>query len=166
MRGKTGSSVKEGQAEFKPVVYTFGHSTRNLQEFVQALKNFKVKVAVDVRRFPGSRRNPQFSKETLSLELPRAGIKYVWLGELLGGYRTGGYRRHMRTKAFREGIRKLVELALEGRTAVFCSEALWFRCHRRFIADRLTRMGFQVVHLYDGKRWSIHKLRRRQPHRS
>jgi uncharacterized protein (DUF488 family) len=165
MRRKTGNSGKAGLAELKATVYTFGHSTRSLQEFVQALKNFKVKVAVDVRRFPGSKRNPQFSRETLSLELPKAGVRYVWLGELLGGYRPGGYRRYMRTKAFREGVRKLVELTLEGRTAVFCSEALWFRCHRRFIADRLTRMGFQVVHLYDGKRWSVHKLRRRQPRR-
>ncbi|KYH37208.1 MAG: hypothetical protein AYL30_006600 [Candidatus Hecatellales archaeon B24] len=165
MRGKTGGSGKTGLAKPKATVYTFGHSTRSLQDFVQALKNFKVKVAVDVRRFPGSKKNPQFSREVLGLELPQAGIRYVWLGELLGGYRSGGYRRHMRTKAFREGIRKLVELALKDRTAVFCSEALWFRCHRRFIADRLTRMGFEVVHLYDSKRWSIHKLRRHQSRR-
>jgi uncharacterized protein (DUF488 family) len=155
-------SKQAGLAETKATIYTFGHSTRSLQDFVQTLKNFKIEVAVDVRRFPGSRKNPQFSKETLSLELPKSGMKYVWLGELLGGYRPGGYRRHMKTKAFKEGLGRLVKLAREGRTVFFCSEALWFRCHRRFIADRLTKLGFQVVHIYDGKRWSIHKLRRRK----
>lgn len=125
------------------------------------MKAYGVELAVDVRRFPGSRRNPQFSKETLEVELPKSRIGYVWLGEQLGGYRSGGYQRYMRTKTFREGIARLVELAKQGRIAIFCCEALWFRCHRRFIADRLTRMGFKVVHIYDAKRWSLHRLKRR-----
>jgi len=142
-------------------IYTYGHSTRSLEEFLETLKALRVEVAVDVRRFPGSRKNPQFSRENLASRLPEAGIEYVWLGESLGGYREGGYLKHMRTKLFREGFQRLVEIAREKRTVIFCSEALWFRCHRRFLADKLTRLGFKVYHVYDARRISLHKLRRR-----
>ncbi|MHC1586714.1 MAG: DUF488 domain-containing protein [Candidatus Hecatellaceae archaeon] len=143
-------------------LYTYGHSTRSLEEFIQTLKALKVEVAVDVRRFPGSKKYPHFSREVLAEELPKAGIRYVWLGELLGGYRPGGYQNYMRTKTFKEGFQRLVKMAGEARTVVFCSEALWFRCHRRFLADRLTKLGFQVYHVYDAKRLSLHKVKRKR----
>ena len=143
-------------------VYTLGHSTRSLQEFIRILKAYGIETVVDVRRFPGSRRHPHFAREILSVELPRNGVKYVWMGDGLGGYRPGGYQRYMRTREFRDAFRMLVKLAGRSRTAVVCSEALWFRCHRRFLADRLAREGFKVIHIYDEGRSQPHRLRRRR----
>ncbi|RLI26891.1 MAG: DUF488 domain-containing protein [Candidatus Hecatellales archaeon] len=161
MRGKRRvQSIFEG--EDKPTIYTVGHSTRSLEEFIRILQAFGVEVAIDVRRFPGSRKYPHFSRETLASKIEGEGIRYVWLGDLLGGYREGGYQAYMETEAFKKGLEKLVKLAENRRVAVFCSEALWFRCHRRFLADKLVEKGFQVVHIYDEKRWSLHKPRKRR----
>jgi uncharacterized protein (DUF488 family) len=142
--------------EPKPV-YTYGYSTRSIEEFIETLKSFNIEVAVDVRRFPTSKRNPEFSRERLSRKLSETGIEYVWLGDVLGGYRSGGYKRYMRTKNFKEGLKKLVETVDAKTTVIFCCEALWFRCHRRFLAEKLTRLGFKVFHIYDRKRVSLHK---------
>ncbi len=102
---------------------------------------------VDVRHYPRSRRNPQFNLEALAGELPRQGIRVVWLGEDLGGLRPGGYQAWMATAAFQRGLAQLEELARRRVTALMCSETLWVRCHRRFIARQLVACGYGVTHL-------------------
>ena len=133
-------------------VYTVGHSTRSVEEFVSLLKEHQIEAVVDVRRFPRSRRNPQFNRERLEEILPREGIEYRWLGEELGGYRPGGYRAYIGTDGFERGIKLLEDLARRHRTAVMCAEKLWFRCHRRFIADRLSKQGWEVWHIIEPHR--------------
>jgi uncharacterized protein (DUF488 family) len=142
-------------------VYTVGHSTRSLPEFLRLLKAYSVRVLVDVRRFPGSKKFPHFNRENLEAVLPRKGIRYLWLGKSLGGFRKGGYREHLKTPEFKTGLEKVTETAAEASAAIMCAEALWFRCHRRFIADRLARRGFTVLHILDEKRTYLHRLGRR-----
>ncbi len=138
-------------------VYTLGHSNRSLKEFVGLLKQYGVELVVDVRRWPKSSKLQHFNREVLEEALKREGIGYVWLGELLGGYRKGGYESYMRTGEFERGLALLVELAREKRSVIVCSEKLWFKCHRRFIADRLLANGWEIVHIVDEKRVHRHK---------
>jgi uncharacterized protein (DUF488 family) len=107
-----------------------------------------VRVA-DVRRFPVSRRHPQFSREPLHRELGGSGIEYVHLGENLGGYRQVTYEEYVGTVAFLHGLQALERLAREGPTAFMCAEKLPWQCHRRFIAQELIRRGWQVIHILD-----------------
>jgi len=144
-------------------LFTVGHSTRSLEEFVRLLAWYRVELVADVRRFPTSSKYPHFSKETLSRELEARGIGYVWLGNLLGGYRRGGYRAYMETKGFACGVEKLLQLASRRKTALMCSERLWFKCHRRHIADHLTSLGHTVTHIIDRKRVYTHKRREKEP---
>lgn len=138
-------------------IYTIGHSTRTLPDLIKILDNYGVKNLVDVRHFPHSRHNPQFNKEELEKELPKHGIDYLWM-EILGGFRPGGYKKYTKTKDFAAGIGQLVKLAEEKTTAVICAEILWFKCHRRYIADALKRKKWQVIHIYDEKRTDKHKI--------
>jgi len=117
----------------------------------------------DVRSFPVSKKNPQHNREPLGAALARAGIEYEWLGESLGGYRKGGYQAHMLTPQFAEGLEHLETLAAEKATAIMCAERLFFRCHRRHIADALVRRGWRVVHIFDERRAQPHKPRGDQP---
>lgn len=128
-------------------LFTVGHSTRTLDDLVELLQEHGITQLVDVRHFPHSRRNPQFNRETLTLQLPERGIGYVWLGDELGGLRTGGYERYMETPGFQEGIDRLRQLCDGAVTAVMCAEIVWFRCHRRFIARRMHALGYRVTHL-------------------
>ena len=149
---------------------TFGHGTASPDELVALLKNAGVEQVVDVRRFPGSRRNPEMSNEAMGTWLPDAGIDYLWeprLGgrrsvpkdqddEVDGWWRVKAFRAyaaHMRTDEFREGLRVLLERMDHGRTAVMCSESLWWRCHRRLISDAVMLLhGRTVNHLgHDGR---------------
>ena len=142
------------------VVYTVGHSNRTLREFLRILKTHRVEAVVDVRRFPTSRKVPHFSRETLSEALRKAGVEYVYLGDLLGGYRSGGYTRHMETEAYRQGIKKVLELSRDRRVAVMCAEKFPWRCHRRHIARTLEEMGVPVVHIIDEeKTWTARRSR-------
>ncbi len=145
-------------------IYTVGHSTRTLEELVALLKDHGIQQVVDVRRFPTSRRMPWFAREHLETTLPRQGIQYHWLGDLLGGYRRGGYPRYMESEAFQEGLRRLEHLARQRPTALLCAERLWFRCHRRFIADALCHRGWQVIHLVDPGRRQPHPCTLNSPH--
>lgn len=107
----------------------------------------------DVRRYPRSRRNPQFNGESLARELPHLGVAYVWLGEDLGGFRPGGYEAWMSSQAFARGLAQVEERAAEATTAIMCAETVWFRCHRRFIARELVARGHRVTHIVGvGKR--------------
>lgn len=146
----------------RATVYTVGHGNRSLEELLRLLERYSVQTVVDVRRWPKSSKYPHFNAEELSRALERAGVEYVWLGEELGGYREGGYERHMETDEFRRGLRRLEELAERGAVAVLCAERLWFRCHRRFIADALVRDGFRVVHIVEEGRVYEHRGKQRE----
>ncbi|HYS52504.1 MAG TPA: DUF488 domain-containing protein [Thermoanaerobaculia bacterium] len=140
-------------------VYTIGHSTRSLDELIGLLREHGIKRLADIRRFPGSRRYPHFSKESLSKSLPEAGIAYVHVAELGGrrdplpdspntAWRNGqfrGYADHMATAEFQEALDRL--LVSDVPTAIMCAEAVPWRCHRNLVADELTRRGHEVVHI-------------------
>jgi uncharacterized protein (DUF488 family) len=145
----------------KMELWMVGHSTRLIEEFMEALRSFEIKVLVDVRSYPGSRRCPQFNREQLRASLADAGIKYQHFPEL-GGRRLvrpdslnvawrnesfRGYADYMETEAFRDGILRLLEIARVGKTAVMCAEAVWWRCHRSLISDYLKAKGIEVNHI-------------------
>jgi uncharacterized protein (DUF488 family) len=142
-------------------VWTVGHSTRSLDDFLGLLAQHGIEAVADVRRYPGSRRWPHFAREPLARALERSGLAYLWLPEL-GGRRSPsadspntawrnasfrGYADYMATDAFAEGLDRLVNLACGLHTAVMCAESLWWRCHRGLIADVLRRFGFEVLHI-------------------
>lgn len=145
----------------KPSVWTIGHSTLAVEEFIRALAAFEIQRLVDVRSFPGSRRYPHFNKENLRSSLTATEIEYIHLPELGGRRRARpdsinmswrnesfrGYADYMETPGFELGIVKLLEIAAEGRTAIMCAEALWWRCHRSLISDYLKVKGIEVIHI-------------------
>jgi uncharacterized protein (DUF488 family) len=128
-----------------PRIYTIGYGNRRFEDFVELLKRFGVELVVDVRAFPTSKW-PEFMKENLEVALPSRGIDYVHIEEL-GGYRRGGYEAHMRSEEFKRGLKRLGELARKKVAALMCVEANPSGCHRRFIAKRLRRQGWEVVHI-------------------
>jgi uncharacterized protein (DUF488 family) len=127
-------------------IWTIGHSSRSIDTFLELLSEHGIQVLVDVRSFPTSKIE-RFKREQMEKWLPEHGIEYVWLGKELGGYRQGGYKRHMRTKLFREGIKKLLEIAKAKRTCIMCMEVKPKYCHRRFISAHLERKGVKVIHI-------------------
>jgi len=154
------------------VVYTVGHSTLPLEEFLALLAGAAIEVVADVRRFPASRRHPHFAREPLVAALEAAGVGYAWLPGL-GGRRQGSersphvawrsasfraYADHMDTPEFQEDLGRLLELARERRTTVLCAEAVPWRCHRQLIADGLVARGVEVRHLVAGARPEPHRL--------
>jgi uncharacterized protein (DUF488 family) len=116
---------------------------------------YHINVIIDVRRFPMSKHN-HFKRENLEASLKQHGIAYHHVTEL-GGYRKGGYREFMKTSEFEQGLRYVEGLAASQRVALMCAELLFFRCHRRFIADALNERGHTVVHIIDEKRSYEHK---------
>jgi len=142
-------------------IWTIGHSTRPLDEFLDLLKQNGIRALADVRQFPGSRRYPHFGQEQLSKALAHEQIEYVHFPEL-GGRRKPlpdsvntawrhpafrGYADYMMTAEFREGINRLLALARSKPTAIMCAEAVWWRCHRSLIADYLRAEGHEVIHI-------------------
>ncbi len=142
----------------RSTIYTVGHSNRSLESFIRLLKSHTIESLVDVRRFPTSRKFPHFSREVLHAVLATVDIEYTWLGDLLGGFRSGGYEAYTQTDDFRTGLSALVSLARRKTVAIMCAESLWFRCHRRFIADELVKKKIDVVHIIDERNVSSHKL--------
>jgi uncharacterized protein (DUF488 family) len=134
------------------VVYTLGTSTRSLGEFMDILRVKGITTVCDVRSFPTSRRFPHFNSQPFSASLQEAGFSYLWLGELLGGYRKEGYAAYTESDDFRRGIEELEKAASTAATAVVCAELLPWKCHRRFIASALQAMGWEVVHVLDAFR--------------
>lgn len=140
---------------------TVGHSTHPINEFVALLEGAGVEEIVDVRRYPASRRNPQFNAAALAESVAAAGIRYEHLGELGGRRRVQpdspndawtvsafrGYADYLRTPEFAAGRRRLAETASERRTAIMCAEAAPWRCHRRLIADVFVFDGWRVLDL-------------------
>lgn len=129
------------------ILYTVGHSNHDIETFIDLLKENKIRCLVDVRRFPTSKKHPQFKKENLSASLAQAQIEYDWLGEQLGGFRDGGYEAFMQSRTFDEGVKKVQEIARKKTTAIMCAEQRVQACHRRFIADKLVGEGWRVVHI-------------------
>lgn len=141
-------------------IYTIGHSTRKLNNFIKILIENRIHCLVDVRSYPGSRMVPQFNKETLKKKLAKYGIKYYHLPNL-GGRRKNkttihtsliaqtfaSYAEYMMHEQFKEGLIKLKKIARSCKTAFMCAEGPWWRCHRRMIADRLEYDGWEVYHL-------------------
>ncbi|MEU7867774.1 DUF488 domain-containing protein [Dactylosporangium sp. NPDC049140] len=141
-------------------ICTVGHGARPIGELVAILVEARVGTLVDVRREPGSRRHPQFGREALAAAVEKAGIRYTWQGDTLGGRRRrragsrhtavpepalAAYADHMDTAAFRAAIDELV--AAPGPLAVMCAETRWTQCHRMLIADALALRGAAVEHL-------------------
>lgn len=132
-------------------IFTIGHSTRSFEEFLSLLKRFKISILVDVRRFPTSKLE-HFKKEKLETLLLQEGIKYIYLGKELGGYRKGGYRNYVKTEEFMEGIGKLEKIAEGGKAALMCAERFPWKCHRKYISIALEGRGWRVLHILDSER--------------
>ena len=141
-------------------ILTVGHSNHGIERFVELLDMAGVEAIADVRRFPSSRRHPQFNAKPLAASLANAEIAYEPFGDELGGRRGeeafAAYAEHMNTEEFRSGVRRLEALARERRTAAMCAEGDWRNCHRRLIADELTARGWRVVHLLSDGRLEHH----------
>lgn len=139
-------------------IFTIGHSNRSFDDFLKVLKHYKIELIIDVRRFPKSRKFPHFDKEFLESELEKHGIGYLHLPEL-GGYRKHGYKAFSETEEFEKGIRRLISEVKSKSAAIMCAELLFWKCHRRFIADKLCERGYEVLHIFDEKRISEHRRR-------
>lgn len=155
--------------------YTIGHSSRPIEEFLAALRPYGVDLVVDVRRFPGSDRNPQFDADALAESLAAVGIGYRHV-EALGGRRSspmsdspnGGwengsfqaYADYALSDEFQDALEELIELAEDHTPAIMCAEAVYWRCHRRIVADWLLARGHSVVDIFGPDRANEHDLTR------
>ena len=151
----------QNQADNSKCIWTIGHSTRSKEDFLSMLKSFNIEVLVDVRRFPGSKKYPQFNVSELEKFLPESGIKYTPLVSLGGRrkpdsnsvntiWRNEAFRRYAdytQSEEFLTAINILTDAALISRTAYMCSEAVWWRCHRAIISDYLKERGWIVMHI-------------------
>ncbi len=154
------------------VVYTIGHSTRTLEEFVQLLEVYRITLLVDVRTIPRSQHNPQFNKETLPTLLKQEGIRYIHMPEIGGlrhpkrdsinlawensGFR--GYADYMQTQEFTDNLLKIVALARESCLALMCAEALPWKCHRNLLSDALVVRHIKVEHIISKDSTIKHQL--------
>lgn len=153
-------------------IYTVGHSTHDIESFCAILANHEIRLLADVRRFPGSRRNPQFNKASIEKALAKEGIFLLHLAGL-GGHRkpgeksanTGwdvdafqGYADHMGTQEFQDALSELTQEASRRRAAVMCAEGLWWKCHRRLLSDALAARGWNVRHIMPNGEISDHRL--------
>lgn len=155
-------------------VWSIGHSTRSIDEFIAVLEHHRVEAIADVRRFPGSRRLPQFGSDALQASLADAGVEYLLITELGGRRRPGpdtvntvwrnasfrGYADHLASDEFLAGRERLCTLGARRRTAMMCAEVLWWRCHRSLIADVLEVAGIHVIHIRDEKNTAAHPFTR------
>jgi uncharacterized protein (DUF488 family) len=152
-------------------VWTIGHSTRTLEQFLALLALHDIHAIADVRRFPGSRKQPWFGREAFESALTDRGLEYRWIPALGGRRRPRpdspntawrnvsfrGYADHLESAEFSGGLDELLELAGRRRTAMMCAEAVWWRCHRALISDVLTIRGIEVVHILDEKQAPVHR---------
>lgn len=153
-------------------IWTIGHSTRPIEEFLALLVQFKIETVVDVRSFPGSRNYPQYGKDTLEATLRDHGVVYKWFQSLGGRRRTSpdspntvwrnmsfrGYADYMATPDFTEGLEALLDVAKGSRVALMCAEAVWWRCHRSMISDALCVLGIKVMHIMADEHAVLHPM--------
>jgi len=152
-------------------IWTIGHSTRTIDDFISLLEENEIKLLADVRSLPGSKRYPQFNREALAESLNARGICYEHFRELGGRRKTKsdsrntawrnasfrGYADHMETEKFHKGVERLLDLASEtGPTAIMCAEAVWWRCHRSLISDYLKACGIEVMHILNTNKIEPH----------
>ena len=151
-------------------IWTIGHSTRTLEEFLALLGEYRIGAIADVRSFPGSRRYPHFAREALTESLPAHGITYQWIPKLGGRRRVQkdspntawrnasfqAYADYLATAEFAEGLGELLPLAAAKRTAMMCAEVVWWRCHRSIVSDVLKLRGIEVIHIIDAKHTTVH----------
>ena len=158
-------------ARDEPAIWTIGHGTLPAEDFARLLHDADIELLVDVRSFPGSRHNPQFGREEMERWVPEAGIAYRWMREL-GGRRRAvddskhvalrhvsfrAYADYMETPAFLAGVEELLRLAAGQHVAFMCSESVWWRCHRRLLADYLALVReVRVEHLMHDGRHTVH----------
>lgn len=155
-----------------PPVFTAGHSTRSIEELLALLIEHGVTTLVDVRRYPASRRHPQFSRDALAASLKGAGIEYLHEPDL-GGRRASrpdsphtawrveafrGYADHMETPEFQSALDRLIRRSRQETVAILCAEAVPWRCHRRLISDALVARGINVLHILGPRRADPHEL--------
>lgn len=153
-------------------IWTVGHSTHPIEEFLGLLAAAGIQNIADVRSFPGSRKFPQYGQDALAATLTSHAIGYRWL-QALGGRRRAspdspntawrntsfrGYADYMSSEEFERGLAQLLEIASNARTAIMCAEAVWWRCHRSLIADALSVRGIEVVHILDAKHFKVHPM--------
>ncbi len=153
-------------------VWTIGHSTRPVEAFLGLLAGCHIETLVDVRRFPGSRKYPQYGQDALAVTLAQHAIGYHWL-RALGGRRPAspdspntawrnasfrGYADYMASAGFAQGLDQLLGLARQSRTALMCAEAVWWHCHRSMIADALCVRGIKVLHILEGGHVMLHPM--------
>jgi uncharacterized protein (DUF488 family) len=146
-----------------PTIWTIGHSTHPIETFLKLLAVHTVDAIADVRRFPGSRRHPQFGREALQQSLEQSGRAYLWIPRL-GGRRKGhrdsthtqwrnpgfrAYADYSETEEFAAGLEELLAFAQDKRAAVMCAERLWWQCHRMVLSDVLRGRGIEVLHILD-----------------
>ncbi|HJQ01654.1 MAG TPA: DUF488 domain-containing protein [Jatrophihabitans sp.] len=167
------TTAPETRDDGELVLLTIGHGTHSASEFGRLLAGAGARSLVDIRIGQGSRRNPQFQRASLEEALPQHGIEYRWEGRL-GGFRKlppdspdialrnesfRAYAAHMRTAQFRAAVEELLEHASRLRTAIMCSESVWWRCHRRLVADAIMLLhAWDVLHIMPNG-----KLVRHQP---
>jgi len=156
----------------KPSIFTIGHSTRQIDEFIKLLQTYDVKVVVDVRTIPKSRHNPQFNEEDLKQSLRQVHIRYKHLKQLGGLRRTTkdsinlgwhnasfrGYADFMATVEFANALEALTKIASVKETVIMCAEAVPWRCHRSLIGDALTKKGWVVRDIMSGTSAPKHRL--------
>ena len=154
----------------KENIWTIGHSTHPIEEFIVMLQSFEIKVLADIRSYPGSKYCPQYNKEILQKTLKSAGIEYLHMPDLGGRRKTNpdskntawkhpafrGYADYMETDSFKEGIQELENIATKKFTAYMCSEAVWWRCHRSLVSDYLKIRGWNVWHIMDAGKITEH----------
>jgi uncharacterized protein (DUF488 family) len=156
----------------KRPIYTIGHSTRPIEEFIDLLKRNSVEVLADIRTIPKSRHNPQYWHDALERSLMARGIEYIYLPGL-GGRRRAlkdsvntawrnasfkGYADHMRTEEFKDSLAELIELGKQKTTAIMCAEAVPWRCHRSLVGDALFVRGIEVLDIISASSVKPHKL--------
>ena len=152
-------------------IYSIGHSTHSIEEFLNMLRSFDIKIIADIRSMPGSRKFPQFDMEKIKISLNEIGIQYIHMADL-GGRRKmkkdsknnrwnnnsfKGYADYMETKEFENAIVKLEHIALDQPTAYMCSEAVWWRCHRSMVSDFLKAKGWTILHIMATGKVQEHK---------
>jgi uncharacterized protein (DUF488 family) len=166
---RCGARVAPKPGVAKVRLYTIGHSTRSYAELVEALRAWAVTTLVDIRSITRSRANPQFNASALRRKLPRDGIAYVAIAALGGrrgrspdadpernaGWTNAAFKNyadHAETPVFRAGLELLLDRVEQQTCAIMCAEAVWWRCHRRIVADYAITRGVSVFHIFTSKK--------------